>query len=186
MFSVFDCRLQTPDSRLLMKKWRNAILGLLLVLLGVGTTSIVLIARRGGDWRLANIAAIASLIIVLLILILVVPPLARSARAEVSGLDLPVQLTKGGVIFIGVLGVVAFAAWNTGNNLLFLVFSLLASTLFVSWIAARASLRRCARRSECNDTHTLAPTPPRGRRPKPLRLRSLIGASPSGRMIAVK
>src|SRR5437868_12837064 len=124
-----------------MKKWRNAILGLLLVLLGVGTTSIVLIARRGGDWRLANVAAIASLIIVLLILILVVPPLARSARAEVSGLDLPVQLTKGGVIFIGVLGVVAFAAWNTGNNLLFLVFSLLASTLFVSWIAARASLR---------------------------------------------
>src|SRR5438067_7473136 len=124
-----------------MKKWRNAILGLLLVLLGVGTTSIVLIARRGGDWRLANIAAITSLIIVLLILILVVPPLARSARVEVSGLDLPIQLTKGGVIFIGVLGVVAFAAWNTGNNLLFLVFSLLASTLFVSWIAARVSLR---------------------------------------------
>jgi uncharacterized protein (DUF58 family) len=123
------------------RKWRNAILGLLLVLLGVGTTSIVLIARRGGDWRLANIAAIASLVIVLLILILVVPPLARSARAEVSGLDLPVQLTKGGVIFMGVLGVVAFAAWNTGNNLLFLVFSLLASTLFVSWIAARVSLR---------------------------------------------
>src|SRR5499426_3152060 len=37
--------------------------------------------------------------------------------------------------------VVAFAAWNTGNNLLFLVFSLLCSTLFVGWVAARSSLR---------------------------------------------
>ena len=37
--------------------------------------------------------------------------------------------------------VVGFAAWNTGNNLLFLVFSLLCSTLFVGGVAARASLR---------------------------------------------
>jgi len=37
--------------------------------------------------------------------------------------------------------VVGFAAWNTGNNLLFMIFSLLASSLFVGGIAARASLR---------------------------------------------
>ena len=111
------------------------------MLLGLGTTVIILVARREGDMRLANVAAIASLIIVILILILVVPPLARSARAEVSRFDLPVQITRGGFIFLGVLAVVAFAAWNTGNNLLFLVFSLLASTLFISWVAARVSLR---------------------------------------------
>lgn len=123
------------------RKWRNAILSTLLVLLGLGMTFVILLARRAGDWRLANIAAIISLIIVLLIIILVVPPLARSARAEVSRFDLPLQMTKGGIIFIGILGIVAFAAWNTGNNLLFLVFSLLASTLFISWAASRASLR---------------------------------------------
>ncbi|HKR02352.1 MAG TPA: DUF58 domain-containing protein [Pyrinomonadaceae bacterium] len=123
------------------RKWRNAILSTLLVLLGLGMTGVILVARGGGDMRLANIAAVVSLVIVLLIIILVVPPLARSARAEVSRFDLPLQLTKGGLIFIGILAVVAFAAWNTGNNLLFLVFSLLASTLFVSWAAARASLR---------------------------------------------
>jgi len=37
--------------------------------------------------------------------------------------------------------VVGFAAWNTGNNLLFLVFSLLCSTMFIGWVAARSSLR---------------------------------------------
>jgi len=39
-----------------------------------------------------------------------------------------------------IITVVGFAAWNTGNNLLFLVFSLLLSTLFVGWVAARSSL----------------------------------------------
>src|SRR5829696_34439 len=125
----------------MFRKWRNAILGTLLVLLGLGMSLVILVARRQGDMRLANVAAVVSLVIVLLIIVLVVPPLARSARKEVSRFDLPLQVTKGGVIFIGILAVVAFAAWNTGNNLLFLVFSLLAATLFVSWAAARASLR---------------------------------------------
>jgi uncharacterized protein (DUF58 family) len=44
-------------------------------------------------------------------------------------------------VFLVIIIVVGFAAWNTGNNLLFLVFSLLCSTLFVGWIAARTSLR---------------------------------------------
>ena len=125
----------------MFRKWRNAILSTLLVLLGLGTTAVILIARREGNWRLANIAAIISLVIVLLIIVLVVPPLVRSARSEVSRFDLPLQTTKGGIIFIGILAIVAFAAWNTGNNLLFMIFSLLGSTLFISWAASRASLR---------------------------------------------
>jgi uncharacterized protein (DUF58 family) len=44
-------------------------------------------------------------------------------------------------VFLIIIVVVGFAAWNTGNNLLFLVFSLLVSTLFVGWVAARSSLR---------------------------------------------
>ena len=122
-------------------KWRNAILSLLLVSFGVGLTILILVARRDGNSSLANIAALASLALVLLIAILLLPRLARSTRERKGRFDLPLQVTKGGLIFLGILMVVAFAAWNTGNNLLFLVFSLLASTLFVAWMAARASLR---------------------------------------------
>lgn len=124
-----------------MRKWRNAILGTLLVLTGLGTTAVTVIAHRSGEQRLATTAAIASLVIVGLILILVVPPLARSAGAEVKQFDLPLQITSGGLIFLGILCIVAFAAWNTSNNLLFLVFSLLTSTLFVALVAARTNLR---------------------------------------------
>lgn len=124
-----------------MHKWRNAILATLLVLTGLGTTVITVVAHRTGEQRLASAAAIASLVIVGLILILVVPPLARSAGAEVKQFDAPIQVTSGGLIFLGIVAIVAFAAWNTSNNLLFLVFSLLTSTLVVALISARVNLR---------------------------------------------
>src|SRR5256884_4661111 len=74
-------------------------------------------------------------------MILVVPPLARSAFAEGAASGFPIEVTGGGMVFIVVTIIVAFASWNTGNNLLFMVFSIMLSTLFVSWVAARASLR---------------------------------------------
>ncbi|MDX6712386.1 MAG: hypothetical protein QOH96_3402, partial [Blastocatellia bacterium] len=124
-----------------LKTWRNAILGTFLVFAGLGAAYLTVIARRDGNPSLTSAAAIASLVIVFLIIILVLPPLAKSARLEIRRIDFPFEVTGGGVIFIGILVVVAFAAWNTGNNLLFLVFSILTSTLFVSWMAGKASLR---------------------------------------------
>ena len=122
-------------------KWRNVVLGTLLVLTGLGTAAITLLARRTNDNTLATVGAILSLVIAGLIIVLIVPPLARSARLEVAGLDLPAEVTTGGGIFLAIVVVVGFAAWNTGHNLLFLIFSLLVSTLFVGWRAARTSLR---------------------------------------------
>jgi uncharacterized protein (DUF58 family) len=122
-------------------RWRGTILGTLVVLCGMSAAVITVVARRAGDWELTRLGAIASLLFALVIVVFVVPPLARSARAEAVRLDLGFQVTAGGVVFVSIFVVVAFAAWNTGNNLLFLVFSVLASTLFVAWSAARVSLR---------------------------------------------
>src|SRR5215831_19284863 len=124
-----------------LKSWWRPLLGTLLVLAGLATAVLTLMARRLGEPQLAGSGAIASLIMVLLIMILVVPPLARSAFAEVAFTGLPVEVTTGGVIFIIILIIVAFAAWNTANNLLFMVFSIMLSTIFVSWVAARTTLR---------------------------------------------
>ena len=121
--------------------WWRALVGTLLVLGGAATAAITWWARRAGDWEAARLGAILSLVFVALISIFVVPPLLRSARAEVGRFDPAFQVTTGGGILIGIFLVVGFAAYNTGNNLLFLIFSVLASTLFVAWAAARASLR---------------------------------------------
>jgi uncharacterized protein (DUF58 family) len=123
------------------KRWGGTVLGTLVVLGGVGAAVITVMARGRGDWELTRLGAIASLVFAVLIVVFVVPPLARSARAEAARLDLPFQVTAGGVVFVSIYTVVAFAAWNTGNNLLFLVFSVLSSALFVALTAGRASLR---------------------------------------------
>ena len=119
----------------------RVILGTVLVLTGLAAALVTVLARRANDSWLAGVAAILSLLIALLLTIFIVPPLARSARVEVANLDVPFEPTSGGGVFLVIIIVVGFAAWNTGNNLLFLVFSLLCSTLFVGWMASRTSLR---------------------------------------------
>lgn len=119
----------------------RVVLGTLLVLAGLAAALVTVLARQANQNGLAGAAAVLSLLIALLLTIFIVPPLARSARVEVASLDVPFEPTSGGGVFLVIIVVVGFAAWNTGNNLLFLVFSLLMSTLFVGWIAARASLR---------------------------------------------
>ncbi|HYW73404.1 MAG TPA: DUF58 domain-containing protein [Pyrinomonadaceae bacterium] len=124
-----------------LARWTRFILGTLLVLAGLATAILTFMARQIGVPELATVGAIASLVFVLLITALVVPPLSRSAFAEIAANGLPLEVTTGGVIFVIVLTIVGFAAWNTGNNLLFLVLSIMLSTVFVSWMAARMSLR---------------------------------------------
>ena len=130
-----------PISPSFFSRWRNAFFGTLLVLAGLGAALLSVLARQSNDNRLTTVGAFLSLIIAGLILVFIVPPLARSARLEMAGLDLPIEVTTGGAIFIAMLTIVGLAAWNTGNNLLFLVFAVLCSTLLVGWVAARTSLR---------------------------------------------
>src|ERR1044072_7361508 len=121
--------------------WLRIVLGTLLVLAGLTSALVTVLARSNGDNGLAGAAAILSLLIALLLTIFIVPPLARSARVEVANIDFSFEPTMGGGVFLVIIIIVGFAAWNTGNNLLFLVFSLLCSTLFVGWVHAGTSLR---------------------------------------------
>ncbi len=121
---------------------RNLIIGIVVVFGGLSLAGLTLWAHQMGNPRLAGIAAMASLGFVLLILIFVVPPLARSASAEASQMDLPFEFTVGGAIFLILLVIVGFAAWNTGNNLLFIVLAFLTSTFLVGFITGNIVLKK--------------------------------------------
>jgi uncharacterized protein (DUF58 family) len=121
---------------------RNMFFGALIILSGLALAALTLVAHQTGNSQLAGIAAGASLVFVAIILIFVVPPLARSASAEAAQMDLPVEMTGGGAIFLILLLIVGFAAWNTGNNLLFLVLSFLLSALIIAFIVGTICLRR--------------------------------------------
>ncbi len=121
---------------------RNALLGLIVIAGGLGLSGLTLLAHWNGRPRAAAVGAAISLIFVLLILIFVVPPLARNASKEASQLNLPFDFTLGGAIVLGLLLIVGFSAWNTGNNLLFLVLSFLTAALVVGFFAGALMLKK--------------------------------------------
>jgi uncharacterized protein (DUF58 family) len=121
---------------------RNAILGVIVVFGGLGLSGLTLYAHQEENYRLAAIAASASLVFVLLILVFVVPPLAKNAGREASQLNLPFEFTTGGAILLVLLLIVGFSAWNTGNNLLFLVLSFLLAAMVIGFIAGSLCLKK--------------------------------------------
>jgi len=121
---------------------RNAVLGLVVVIGGLGLSGLTLYAHQAGDIRLAGISAAASLAFVLLILVFVVPPLARNAGREASQMNLPFEFTSGGAVILVLILIVGFSAWNTGNNLLFLILSFLSASLVVGFFAGSICLRK--------------------------------------------
>jgi len=125
-----------------LRDLRNAALGFVVIVGGLGLSGLTLYAHQTGDIRLAGIAAGVSLVFVLLILIFVVPPLARNAGREASQMNLPFDFTVGGAVMLGLILIVGFSAWNTGNNLLFLVLSFLIAAVIVGFFAGSISLKK--------------------------------------------
>lgn len=125
-----------------LKDLRTALVGLLAVAGGILLAGLTLLAHRTGNPRLAFAAAALSLVFVVILLIFVVPPLARNAGREASELNLPFEITAGGAIVAALFAIVGFSAWNTGNNLLFLVLAFIAAAIIVGFAAGSLSLRK--------------------------------------------
>ncbi len=125
-----------------LRDLRNAVLGGVVVVGGLGLSVLTLYAHQSNNPQIAGIAAGISLVFVLLILVFVVPPLARNASREASQMNLPFEFTTGGAIMLVLLVVVGFSAWNTGNNLLFLVLSFVIATMIVGFFAGRTCLKK--------------------------------------------
>lgn len=125
-----------------LRDLRNAGLGVLVVVGGLGLSVLTIYAHQVADERLAVISAGASLVFALLILIFVVPPLARNAGREASQMNLPFEFTTGGAVMLVLVVIVGFSAWNTGNNLLFIVLSFLLAGTVVGFFAGSISLKK--------------------------------------------
>ena len=121
---------------------RNAIVGTIVVVGGLALAGLTFYAHSIGEAWIAGVAAIASLVFVLLILIFVVPPLAKNASREASQMNLPFEFTAGGAIVLGLVAIIGFSAWNTGNNLLFLILSFLFAAFVIAFFVGGYSLKK--------------------------------------------
>ncbi|HVG17994.1 MAG TPA: DUF58 domain-containing protein [Blastocatellia bacterium] len=90
--------------------------------------------------RLATLAAAVSLVLALLGALYIIPRLARNVRLEILRFAIRTTVTVEGLLFLVFLVVIAFAAWNTANNLLYLILSAMLAFLVAANLIARLSL----------------------------------------------
>src|ERR1041384_3254363 len=100
---------------------------------------IALLSSAAADQNthLAAAAAAVSLLLALIGALYIIPRLARNVRLEILRFAIRTSLTVEGLLFVVFLIIIGFAAWNAGNNLLYLVLSAMLAFLIAANLIAR-------------------------------------------------
>ena len=96
--------------------------------------------RETGRWRWSFWSAVLSLLLAGVVAVKVVPYLARRTALERWMIKIEFEFTREGVVYLGLIGVIAIAALNTGNNLLFIILASLLAGILVSGILSHLVL----------------------------------------------
>ena len=97
-------------------------------------------AAELGHLRLAIASALGSLVVVAWVAITLVPVLARRTALRWIGYKMEYRVTREGWIYILGIFLVAVAALNTGNNLLFLILASLIAIILMSGVLSSITL----------------------------------------------
>jgi len=85
-------------------------------------------------------AAAISLLLTAVVAVKVVPYLARRTALERWFVKIEYEFTRAGVVYLLIIGLIAIAALNTGNNLLFIILACLLAAILVSGILSQIVL----------------------------------------------
>lgn len=113
-----------------------------------------------GQLGLAAGSALGALAVAAWVGVTLVPKLAKRTALRWVGQKIEFKITKAGWIYIGGTLLVALAALNTGNNLLFLILACLVSVILMSGILSSVSLAGVALRLDLPE-HVFAEQPVR-------------------------
>ncbi|MCI0487871.1 MAG: DUF58 domain-containing protein, partial [Blastocatellia bacterium] len=120
--------------------WRDFFITLFFLGIAFVLAMLSSVAAEQQQGELAAIAAAVSLILALLGALYIIPRLARNVRLEILRFAIRTTVTVEGLLFVVFLAILAFAAWNTGNNLLYLILSAMLAFLVAANLIARMSL----------------------------------------------
>ncbi len=117
-------------------------------------------AAELGQVVLSTACALGALLVAAWVGITLVPVLAKRTPLRWIGYKMEYRVTREGWIYIGGVLIVAMAALNTGNNLLFLILSSLIAVILMSGILSSITLSGVAMRLELPE-HIFAGQPVR-------------------------
>jgi uncharacterized protein (DUF58 family) len=117
----------------------------LLALLGLGLAFAAAlfstVSRDAGNLWATIILASTSLVLATLVGLVTVPYLARRVAVERLRESFDYDVTRAGIVYVVVTVVIAIAALNTGNNLLYIVVAAMLAAILVSGVASAWVLR---------------------------------------------
>lgn len=96
--------------------------------------------RQSGRFRLEALLGSLALLLAGVVAVKVTPALLRRSRLQVRTFSVKYELTREGVVYFLLVGLLAIAALNTGNNLLFMILAILLGGLLMSGLISRAIL----------------------------------------------
>lgn len=120
--------------------WRN--FGIAMLTLSIALVLALFsaaVAQQGRIW-LAAITTLIALGIATWVAITIVPALAKRTNLRWIAYQVDYRLTRDGVIYLVAVFILALAAVNTGNNLLFLILACLLAGILVSGVLSRVVL----------------------------------------------
>jgi uncharacterized protein (DUF58 family) len=120
--------------------WRNFLVAMFALALAFGLAIYSGAAAETGARWTAGITALAALALAGWVAVTIVPALARRTPLRWLGYQVSYRVTREGVVYLAGIFVVALAALNTGNNLLFLVLGCMLAGIVLSGILSRITL----------------------------------------------
>jgi uncharacterized protein (DUF58 family) len=125
----------------LSEVWVRFLVAIAGLLLAFGAALFSTVSRESGSVWGTIVLASAALLLATLVGLTTVPYLARRVVAARLREAIDYEVTRAGVIYILIAVVIAIAAINTGNNLLYVIVAALLSAIVVSGIASSSVLR---------------------------------------------
>ncbi|MGA8489822.1 MAG: DUF58 domain-containing protein [Terriglobales bacterium] len=121
--------------------WVRFLLAIVGLVLAFAAALFSTVARESGNLWATLVLASAALLLAVIVGLTTVPYLAR--RVAGAGLRdaFDYDVTRVGIVYVGIVLVIGIAALNTGNNLLYIVLAALLAAIVVSGFASALVLR---------------------------------------------
>jgi uncharacterized protein (DUF58 family) len=114
--------------------WRRFFLALLGLTLALFLALYATGLSQSGQYMPAAVVAAFSLLLTALVAVRVVPGLARRTALQYWMAKVDYEFTREGAVYLAMIAVIAVAALNTGNNLLFIILSCLLAGILASGV----------------------------------------------------
>ena len=121
--------------------WVRFLLAIVGLVLAFAAALFSTVSRESGDLWTTVVLASAALVLAVIVGLTTVPYLARRVAGAGIRDAFDYDVTRVGIVYVGIVLVIGIAALNTGNNLLYIVVAAMLAAIMVSGFASALVLR---------------------------------------------